>query len=122
MPLAATDICDKLALGFADSKSYRRSYPLRDDKARTTVEDTHVDAPLVEPITHGRRKGAMVGGLLWRPLTLRPSPSHPGRPAAGRARGRGVARTTAHTRLPCMSPCAGALLAPGHAGLVPSSG
>src|SRR4029453_13270983 len=59
-----------------------RSYPLRDDKARTTVEDTHVDAQLVEPITHGRRKGAMVGGLLWRPLTLRPSPSHPGRPAA----------------------------------------
>src|SRR4030095_8539763 len=82
MPLAATDICNKLALGCADSKSYRRSYPLHDDKARTTAEDTHVDAQLVEPITHGLRKGAMVGGLLWRPLTLRPSPSHPGRPAA----------------------------------------
>src|SRR4029453_19592373 len=74
MPLAATDICNKLALGFADSKSYRRSYPLRDDKARTTVEDTHVDAQLVEPITHGGRRGARVGALLWGPPPLNPPP------------------------------------------------
>src|SRR6266567_1633470 len=34
MPLAATDRRDKLALGFADSKSHRRTYPLCDKSGR----------------------------------------------------------------------------------------
>src|SRR5690349_4636108 len=82
MPLAATDMCDKLSLGCASEKSCHTADPLRDDKARTTAEDPHVDVPLVEILTNGLRKEAMVGGLSWRPLTLRPSLSHPGPPAA----------------------------------------
>src|SRR5262245_51493019 len=61
MTRAAIDICDKLALGFTDSKSHRRTYPLRDTDGETCCNARH--RPRAPPCRAGipRSYGAIAG-------------------------------------------------------------
>src|SRR5919108_2886646 len=85
MPRAATDRRDKLSLGFADAKSHRRTYPLRDISGGFAAPPPWVRTSLCEP--HGDR-GSMTRMLLvdnrgsWDPTVS----DVPGQPTAVTAR------------------------------------